>query len=399
MAGFEKRVIFARRRKAVLAAVSAVLSFSGMVAEAATWTWLGPSPGTQTNPNTGNWNLGTNWGPSGLPTSVAATELWFGGSGANSYTSTNDRTSVSFGVISLNSTSTLQNTIAGNEPFRDADISIVQNGSGAFLLSTNFIFMDQVFTLGGNGGGVVTINSTIAGESNGQSLNNLIKNGLSTYRLTGSSSADVDVTTLNAGLVIADFTNNTNAKMAGGNLTLAGGNLSLVANTSANATESFDATALNAGASTLTVNGAASRTTTLNLNQVTRAVGGTMNVVYGATGTNRVLTDTDNGTGNILGGWATFNGTDWAVSAASASDTVISALGSYTNDTWSAGTNTTVTAAGANPPSGSTTNTLRFNATAAKALTLAGTNTVNSGGILITPGVGNNAITITGGNL
>ena len=54
------------------------------------------------------------------------------------------------------------------------------------------------------------------------------------------------------------------------------------------------------------------------------------------------------------------------------------------SDAWAAGNNTDVTAGGADPASGSTTNSVRFSAATAKTLTLAGTNKVTSGGILVT---------------
>src|SRR5581483_7958167 len=44
-------------------------------------------------------------------------------------------------------------------------------------------------------------------------------------------------------------------------------------------------------------------------------------------------------------------------------------------------------------------NSLRFNTAAANTFTLTGTNTVTSGGILVTSAVGNNLSTITGGTL
>ena len=42
---------------------------------------------------------------------------------------------------------------------------------------------------------------------------------------------------------------------------------------------------------------------------------------------------------------------------------------------------------------------MRFNAAAANTLTLSGNNTITSGGILVTPAVGANATTLTGGTL
>ena len=131
-------------------------------------------------------------------------------------------------------------------------------------------------------------------------------------------------------------------------------------------------------------------------------------------------------TNGIIGGWATtgaggnrFNvvaGTDWA-SVGAGGLIVALAANAYTNDTWAAANNTTVTQTSDNPTSGSTTNTLRFVSltTAAgnslsQTVTLSGTNVIASGGILVTTnssfsnsavtvGTDHSNFTIAGGNL
>ena len=118
-------------------------------------------------------------------------------------------------------------------------------------------------------------------------------------------------------------------------------------------------------------------------------------VIRFATGSS-VKTATAN-TDGILGGWATFDNTTWAKT--NGSGNAIDGFTAFTDDTWSAGTNTNVTVAGANPSTDSTTNSLRFNEAGAKTLTLAGTNTLTSGGILVTGNVGANNTTITGGTI
>jgi autotransporter-associated beta strand protein len=100
------------------------------------------------------------------------------------------------------------------------------------------------------------------------------------------------------------------------------------------------------------------------------------------------------GTNGILGGWATWNGTDWASGNGTR---VVSFTGSYVNDTWASGNNTTVTTNATQ--TGATTNSLRFNDAAARTVTLSGTNYLQSGGILVTAAVGANTTTITGGTL
>jgi autotransporter-associated beta strand protein len=94
-------------------------------------------------------------------------------------------------------------------------------------------------------------------------------------------------------------------------------------------------------------------------------------------------------------GWATEGANDWAPAAGAAT---LIALPTYVNDTWAAGDNTTVTANDA-PASGSTVNSLRFDAPGSFTVTLTGVNTIATGGILATVTNGANAATITGGAL
>ena len=118
-------------------------------------------------------------------------------------------------------------------------------------------------------------------------------------------------------------------------------------------------------------------------------------VIRFATGSSIKTASTN--TNGILGGWATYDNTTWAVT--NGTGNAITGLTTYTNDTWAAGNNTDVTAGGANPASDATTNSLRFNQAGAKMLTLAGVNTLTSGGLIVTSNVGANATTITGGSL
>jgi autotransporter-associated beta strand protein len=102
-------------------------------------------------------------------------------------------------------------------------------------------------------------------------------------------------------------------------------------------------------------------------------------------------------TNGILGGWATFDNTTWAKT--NGSGNTIDGLATFTDDTWAAGNNTNVTLVGGNPAADSTTHSLRFNEAGAKTLTLSGTNTLTSGGLMVTGNVGANTTTITGGTL
>ncbi len=105
-------------------------------------------------------------------------------------------------------------------------------------------------------------------------------------------------------------------------------------------------------------------------------------------------------TNGILGGYATVGGTDWATNATNVSGGNIiglsnSTINSYSNDTFGTGLNTNVTTS----DNGATTNSIRFNTAAANTVTFNGANSIASGGILVTPNVGGNATTITGGTV
>ncbi|HEY4309213.1 MAG TPA: autotransporter-associated beta strand repeat-containing protein [Pirellulales bacterium] len=102
------------------------------------------------------------------------------------------------------------------------------------------------------------------------------------------------------------------------------------------------------------------------------------------------VTVVNGNTDGILGGWATNNQTDW-VTVNGPSPGLLTPLTNYSNDTWAVGNQTTVTTADV-VPADATTTTLRFNAAGAMPVTLADTagqtNTLTSGGILISPNVG-----------
>ena len=153
---------------------------------------------------------------------------------------------------------------------------------------------------------------------------------------------------------------------------------------------------VNAGASAIvnTSNGVSS-TLTITSPTPSRNVGGTLDFTPPTSG-NFGVSGTPTLTGGILGGWATVGGSDWAT----VSGGNIVALPSYNNDAWAPGNNTTVTVNTPLPASPNlTTNSLRFaSATAGNLVTLAGTNVISSGGILVSSAF-TAAGTITGGTI
>jgi fibronectin-binding autotransporter adhesin len=143
------------------------------------------------------------------------------------------------------------------------------------------------------------------------------------------------------------------------------------------------------GASNITLNSGAGGLN-IEFGPITHVTGGTANITLPASG---VVTTTGAAIGGIANGFMTTSGgTTWL---AQDGDGVLTPLAAYGVNTFGAGVNTDVTGSGA----GSSTNSLRFNTAAATTLTLAGTTTIDSGGILVTSAVGANASTISGGTL
>ena len=253
------------------------------------------------------------------------------------------------------------------------------------------------FTLiGGNPASAATLGTpTWAANTSG----GLTKVGTGTLTLTGTNTY-TGATTVNAGTLKEDFTGfgatPSNAISPASTLVLNGGTFSVLgASTSATTSQTFNGLNVNPGNSSIVVNANGGGGTVLNLGGITRNLGGTVDFTLPAglqSGSNGVVTSS-----GAIGGWATVSGTDWA--ALSGGNIVaVSSAGGYINDTWASGSNTTVTAS-STPASGSVTNSLRFAAAGANTVTLSGTNTLTSGGILVTGNVGNNPSSIAGGTL
>jgi len=150
----------------------------------------------------------------------------------------------------------------------------------------------------------------------------------------------------------------------------------------------FKGTTLNTGASSFTV----TSDSQLNLGKLSRNAGATVD--FAALGSNAsMLTTSGNLGAGILGGYATFAGTGWAINDGS---NRITGGATYAN-AFDTNVNTDMTAnltAAANAATGS----VRFNnAVAQPTLTLNGANSITSGGILVTVNVGPNPAMIAAG--
>ncbi|HEY4415984.1 MAG TPA: pectinesterase family protein [Verrucomicrobiae bacterium] len=210
---------------------------------------------------------------------------------------------------------------------------------------------------------------------------------------------------LNAGTFICDYANPApNNDATGGakyintaQMTLAGGTLFQRFSATGNRTETVGGVLINPGATTvkLTNNSPTAINYTFAQGVITRNSGGTVDYVSGgsSTGVKVITTTTANSAAGILGGYATYAGTDWAIG------TTISNYSAYTTSTdpttWAAANNISLTGnLLTNVPDLTTINTLKLGG--ASTLTLNGSLTLAAGGLLVT---GTGANSISGGTL
>ncbi len=288
-----------------------------------------------------------------------------------------------------------QVTSSGGDAFRFHQASgygITSNASAATsTISAPITILDNTGSLlvttarGTTPSGVdLTISGPIGGSGS------LTKAGLGTLLLSGASTYGGNTTVAGGTLSLG-----TTGSVPTSGLTLSGGTLAITGSQ----TQAFSGTTIAAGTSGIANAG------TLNLGPITRNVGGTIDFGSGS----GLTTTTTANTNGILGGWATTGGgASFATSAGDGSNPgAITPLTAYTETTVAGGASANY--AGQNidvnnspsPLDGpATPNSLRFNTAAATTLTLAaGANTVTSGGILVTPSVGSNLSTLTGGTL
>ena len=255
-----------------------------------------------------------------------------------------------------------------------------------------------------NGGSQLTLSGSLSGAGAITQL------GQGTLILSGDNARTLSSAayTLSAGVLVLDYTSSASTKLSGAaKLTLGGsrfGGTVILRGGTTGISETVLSLALNAGDNR--IQREAGSDSVMSINSITRAAGATIDF----SSDNIATTDTLNGvTGGIIGGWATVGGSGWAINSGSntvggatvigtgVADGYIRALptANYTNDAWASGNNTTVTLA--NSTQGGLTNTLRFDAPAQDVVNLSsGTNVIATGGLLITPNVGNNTVTIAG---
>lgn len=213
------------------------------------------------------------------------------------------------------------------------------------------------------------------------------------------------------GTLKLDYSGDNSSKIGGStSLLLGSGTVSVVGNGAAGTSESFAGTKLQGGGK-LNVTTGTDQNASIALGAMTRSAGATLNLnlVNTGAGVASVTTTTNNtaiGAANIIGAHATVNGTDWAVSGTGAGPFAITPLApsSYVANDFGAANagspNVHSDVSGTQAPAANFTDvaTVRFNSSGASTLTLpAGLNSLKNGGILVTPNVGANTVTISGG--
>jgi autotransporter-associated beta strand protein len=228
----------------------------------------------------------------------------------------------------------------------------------------------------------------------------LIKAGSGTLTLSSNNNANyTGKTTVLGGTLSLNFNNLTTAPTtiisSLSQLELGGGTLNIIGKTTTTNTQTFNNTTLLAGGSrtTRTLNTA----TALNFNfgTITRNPGAGLDFVVLSLGTGGVSVNNVNDASGLMGGWATVEaGANFAAITAGK----VGAYAAY-SATYAAGANVEngiLATIGGAPIS---INSLRFNAANTVTLDATAGLTVASGGVLMTPTVGANSVTIQGGTI
>jgi fibronectin-binding autotransporter adhesin len=387
---------------------------------AAQYTWTGAINNT--------WNNGVNWSSvgGGIPNSPTATAT-FGGLGlgtvniatsvqtqsltfsnpTGNYTLTSSANQTLSGLTAI----TVDPAVTGTQTINLANVatgSLVFAGSGpgaltisnnnaAFFTNSLIIGPNTVIGTPGSGGitvlgqGATLISGSFTSNPANQVVGGLTFEGSQTLTLSGNGASLFGGITVASGFMRWDYSTNTAAKFGSGNLQLFDGGLGLIAHPTIAVTQNVPGgnTTINTGDTEIYLNtaGGTHANITLNAGALSRVSTGTLNVRLESGATMTTTTGLTNG---ILGPWAVVNGQSWA----SKSGSNIVGLSTYGTDVYAPGMHTDVTA-GSGIPSGFTTSTLRFNS--AVTAVLSATNTIQSGGILVTPsGAGS---VINGGTL
>lgn len=337
------------------------------------------------------WNDGFNWSANNVPPSSIDTELIFAGTVrlTPQFTSNFTLNTLNFaanaGAFTIGGSGTLNFQANSNNLLPSLVQASVANQTINNKISlTNSLGVYSLST------GTLTLNGVISGAAS------LVKQGLGNLILTAANTFSGGMF-VSAGTLTLDFNATTaptsNIILAANPLQMNGSAFVMQGSNkpSTNVSQTFSGLNIVPGSNTISVSAGTGGTATLILGNIMRSVGGTVTFLPSA---NAVITTTATNTLGILGGYALYAGSDWAT----VSGGQIARYTAYTNNSWAAANNTSITSS-ASIPANSTTNSLRFGAPGAFTLTLSGTNTIASGGLLVSSAVGSNLTQINGGSL
>ncbi|OYW31548.1 MAG: hypothetical protein B7Z47_00750 [Chthoniobacter sp. 12-60-6] len=283
------------------------------------------------------------------------------------------------GILDINGTtgSTPTDIILGSATFSGSIIDSV--GTGSIGVTSTFALR--------NG----TVSAAITGS---QPLN---KTTVGTVTLSGDNVGFTGATNISeGGLLILDYTTNNGEKLADASqVTGSGGGLTINGSAAAATVENIGGLTLSAGQTRIAVNHGTGQTATLNFGAITRAAAGDGLVDFSKTVDATITTSP-----TFLGGWATFNGSQFAM--VSGTEIIGAASVAYDNVNLMANVGNITDSAGYFGVTGDRIiNSLIFSAAATSTVTVqAGSRlTLASGGILVSATVGANAASIMGGTL
>ncbi len=212
-------------RFAILSA--SIFGVSAITVRAVSWYW---------DSTTNNWSSSTDWvapGPVGPPVSAIDTILNFGGSGATSYTSTDDLTGAfTLNGLIFNSSASVTETVtvgSGNSLDLEANAgvnpTVTNSGAGSFTVGAP-IALGAATTFGGTGTGTVTVSGVVSGSavtvSGGHYALNNKSNSFNGLTVTGG------ILEIAAGAGPIDVSGaGTNSYFGAGSITINGGELRL----------------------------------------------------------------------------------------------------------------------------------------------------------------------------
>lgn len=273
-----------------------------------------------------------------------------------------------------------------------ADLALTDNASGAVTL-----------IIGANG-----TSQTYSGVLSGAGALTKVGAGTQTF---SAAQTYTGATTVNGGtlkILFGSGAPTSNIIDPGSALILGGGTFLQQQSTVGPNTQTLNGVTIRAGSSVVNQVRVGGGTMLLTLGSITREAGGTVAFSANGSGTSGLASNGTNTASGIIGGYATYfnfnggatltNATDWATY--SGGKIVSLSAGSYSNTAaTTAATNLDLTAS-VTLNSNAAVGSIRFNnAITTPTLTLSGTHTVDSGGILVTSNVAGNATRITGGSL